>query len=1260
MPAVFNEPGSDATGDLTFYTVTVGTVASSTEQARSGSRSIKCDSTASGTAYVRKDSVLADAGRRISVGFYFSNFQTNPVGIIVPRTSADAGVFSLRVTSAGVLQLWNNSAQIGIDGSTLSTGQWYRITLTYTITSTTVNEFRVYLNDNTSADISVSNATLSATGTSALRLGWSVGTLNSGFILYLDDVHIDDSSSLAAFSGDIHVTAKKPASENTNNFDTAIGNARGSTDYDNVNEVPYSETNGWQHAAATDVQENYGLESASAGDEDLTGATLISRMAWLIGKRGAITDISVVGTGAEGSAGSGNITLNAPSGTPQNDDIWIAAIHSSDQVAHAFTDWTEIAQANGGGTTSRLSVWYHRYAGSTPNLTVTHSGGQSPIGGIISFRGCKTSGSPVNVSSAIAGGTDASIAHTAVTPTVAGCVLLAINGSADDNGRTALGGGYTVAWEDSGGGTQNCYDTTAGTPDGSVALNYDLDVPVSDTGTVTQTQAASDPWAAILVALEPQDTIGSPAIMDNGSETAITLTTSSALYTVITDSASYPSNAAGIGMRSGGGSVDTYLYECGTIIAYIPSGALTLLPGLIATGETFFSPTIAVGAVTLSPALIASAEQFFSPQVNFTLLMQALASSEAFFTPTIAPGGVNLAPGGVATGEAFFNPTLVPGGVSLFPALIPSAEQVFTPQLNLALLIPLLASGETFFTPTLAPGNVNLLPDAVATGEAFFSPQLNLTLLVQALATGEQFFQPTVTPGGVSLAPGVIASGETIFSPQLNLALLLSAVTTGEAFFALTLTHGTTILLPDTIVSAEAFFSPHTGLTLFLAAIATGEAFFDSTVAPGVVAVLPGTIPTGEAFFTPQVDLALLPPVIASGETFFGPQIDLTLLLAAIASGEAFFTPLIAGGAVALSPGIIGSGEVFFTSTLTLGGVNIAPGLIGSEETFFIPTLVPGEVLLQPGLVGSGEAFFGPLLTMGGVSLLPSLIASGETFVDPTFAFGGVNLLPGHITSGETFFTPILALGDNVLLPGVIGSEESFFNPTFALGGVFLLPSLIASGEAFFTPMLAPGGVVLLPDLVASGEVFFTPVPVLGEALLQPSTIVTGEAFFTHVFVTGGVNIQPSLIASGAQGFSPVLVPGGVSLVPDLVATGEAFFVPILSSVVFLQPGAITSGESIFLPTVAVGDAIIAVPLIASEEQLYALFLIIGQIMLGPFYVSAAEIHMPGASVAELHTPGANVADFHIPGSGVGDVHVPGAQSGELHTPGASVGEMNA
>lgn len=210
-----------------------------------------------------------------------------------------------------------------------------------------------------------------------------------------------------------------------------------------------------------------------------------------------------VAAGTEGSAASGNITPGIPAGI-QADDILIMVYHGSDQVAVTVdAAWTQIVQGNGGGTTSRLGVWWHRYDGVTaPSALITHASGQTPIAGIAAFRGYKRTGSPVNVAGSITGGTDASIEHGTITPTVDLCMLLVINGAADDNDRTLLSG-FTNALEDTGAGTNNAFVSTAGTPDGSISMFY-ADWMAAATGTITVTQAASDPWASVLVALEPQ------------------------------------------------------------------------------------------------------------------------------------------------------------------------------------------------------------------------------------------------------------------------------------------------------------------------------------------------------------------------------------------------------------------------------------------------------------------------------------------------------------------------------------------------------------------------------------------------------------------------------------------------------------------------------------------------------------------------------------------------------------------------------------
>jgi hypothetical protein len=61
---------------------------------------------------------------------------------------------------------------------------------------------------------------------------------------------------------------------------------------------------------------------------------------------------------------------------------------------------------------------------------------------------------------------------------------------------------------------------------------------------------------------------GTPKITVNGADTAITLTTSPAFYWEPVTSASYPTNAAVIGMVSSGTTDDTFLYECGIVVAF--------------------------------------------------------------------------------------------------------------------------------------------------------------------------------------------------------------------------------------------------------------------------------------------------------------------------------------------------------------------------------------------------------------------------------------------------------------------------------------------------------------------------------------------------------------------------------------------------------------------------------------------------------------------------------------------------------------------
>lgn len=245
-------------------------------------RSIKFAPTTTTVAYTNTG-ILADAGSRISVYLYINALPSSTVNFLGSFNSAlESSVFSLALTSGGVLQLKQGDSfvQIGSNGATLSTGQWYRISLAYTITSTSVNRFEVFVNGVSS--ISVTNASLSFTGSSSFYIGIYFG--NSTFDIRTSDHYIDDSSSLTD-TGNIWVTAKRPVSNGTAvEFTTQIGSGGsgyGSGHTPQVNERPLDTADGWSISTTTRKTEEYTIEAKSVGDINISSATIVDYMGWV-------------------------------------------------------------------------------------------------------------------------------------------------------------------------------------------------------------------------------------------------------------------------------------------------------------------------------------------------------------------------------------------------------------------------------------------------------------------------------------------------------------------------------------------------------------------------------------------------------------------------------------------------------------------------------------------------------------------------------------------------------------------------------------------------------------------------------------------------------------------------------------------------------------------------------------------------------------------------------------------------------------------
>lgn len=301
MATTFLEPGGDAdfavAGTTGFWNSPFGNISGTIATDFVHGSHIKSIKYAPNTSQkVTSPSVLADAGSRISMYIYLVALPSSTTAIFSGHTSTgtDNDVFQIKITSGGVLQLFETTSQIGSNGATLSTGIWYRISIAYTITSTTVNRFEVF-KDGVST-ISVTNATI----TNQVGIYLFIGNLalNSTLDFRSSDHYVDSSAALTD-PGNIWVTAKRPnANGTTNGFTTQIGaggSGYGTGHSPQVNERPLSNTNGWSMVGAgSAITEEYNIESKSTGDIDISTATIVDYLGWVDAKAALSETASII------------------------------------------------------------------------------------------------------------------------------------------------------------------------------------------------------------------------------------------------------------------------------------------------------------------------------------------------------------------------------------------------------------------------------------------------------------------------------------------------------------------------------------------------------------------------------------------------------------------------------------------------------------------------------------------------------------------------------------------------------------------------------------------------------------------------------------------------------------------------------------------------------------------------------------------------------------------------------------------------------
>lgn len=210
---------------------------------RSGSASAKLDSGAGNTAPLIGYQFTGVLGRSYFVRacVRLPAFPTAQTAVLEIRTTAGVNLVSIRVSTAGVVSLWNESgtpAQIGSNGPTLLVDTWYRLELSVNVASGSGDDSAEAMVEG----VSFASATAQTIGTVAVGqifLGWKTAP-GANKVIYFDDfaVNDDQGSSQTSWPTEGKVVMLLPISDNAR--DTLwTGGSGGTTNlFDAINNTP--------------------------------------------------------------------------------------------------------------------------------------------------------------------------------------------------------------------------------------------------------------------------------------------------------------------------------------------------------------------------------------------------------------------------------------------------------------------------------------------------------------------------------------------------------------------------------------------------------------------------------------------------------------------------------------------------------------------------------------------------------------------------------------------------------------------------------------------------------------------------------------------------------------------------------------------------------------------------------------------------------------------------------------------------------------
>ncbi len=587
----------DATGDLSEFAGVSGTVSVSTNRPVTGTRSLEMDSGGGSAAYVITSADPAGAfplqgagnagSRRGSSYHEFDAYPATSAAIIRDHSGA---FFEIRLTSTGTLQLVTNQTASPVtlktSVATVSLNTQTRVSWAYTTTTTSNFTIKVWIGGSLVITATQADGTLGDVGGYNLDYGWFTNP-GASKKTWVDNIWVENDATLTD-PGDVKcATARPNAAGSANAFDTPVGGLTNRWDY--VTSLPVDTSAYLQHAGIAQAAENFGLDTSGIPG----GAAILGWRGWAYVKKGsAVAAPTVVSGFINNSTAAGATLAVTVSGIQNGDSLIVLAANgiagttgwscSDNGTNGASGNWTaDLAPTKATGTLTTAVYSRHNIQDASKPTTVTvtfNATGERAVK-VLLVRGLATS-SARDVATSTNNFTTSATTTTAASGTLSQASELVLGlyswlGTSAADTFTANG-----SWTAAPGGN-------AGTTSSGVDTVVNAVYQVTSAVTSVQPSANITSGAAGLgvtvsyKGLEASTDV-SRLTVDGADYSVGAFPASPAQVWKHVAASALPSSSAAVGIKSTSTNEDTYLYDCGVVVAYIPGGEVSGAPMMMA------------------------------------------------------------------------------------------------------------------------------------------------------------------------------------------------------------------------------------------------------------------------------------------------------------------------------------------------------------------------------------------------------------------------------------------------------------------------------------------------------------------------------------------------------------------------------------------------------------------------------------------------------------------------------------------------------